>query len=132
MHFSPPPFMSHAPFTTFPCFNYPNNICCGIQIMKFFIMQFSVQSPVTSPPPPPSYSRTPVVCVVPLTRQTKFQTHIKWQATLQFRVFHYTHSHISNGKTKDVVKNGSRHSPHLICVFFTYGILSVSVSNIST
>jgi hypothetical protein len=62
--------------------------------MKLLTVYFSPVScyflPLSPKSPSAPYSRTPSAYVLPLTPDTKFHTHTKLQATLQFRIFNLT------------------------------------------
>jgi len=51
---------------------------------------------------------------------TKFHTHTKQQAKLQFYISQSLNFWIANWKTKDSAPNDSKHSLTSICRFYTY------------
>jgi len=61
-------------------------------------------------------SQTPSAYVSPSVWGTKFHTHTKQQATLQFCISLYFW--IANWKTKDSAPNDSKHSPNSVCSEF--------------
>jgi len=70
----------------FPRFDHPNHMWRGLQTTKLLIMQFSPLSCYLFPLRP-TYSQTPSVYVPPSKWATKFHTHTKRQAKLQFSIW---------------------------------------------
>ena len=106
------------------CWFHHPNMWWAVRIMTLLITQYLVCHYLF--PLRPKYLRHhPILehsqpIFLPLMWETKFHTHTKQQAKLQFCIFWCVWPSVASGKTEVSGTNGSRHSGSLICSLFLH------------